>query len=138
VSKIKFFFENVPPFKVDRELLDKHVQYLIGNEGREMGEISIVFCTDTYLLGMNKKYLKHAYYTDIITFDYVENSIISGDLFISIERVKENASRFKVTFEVELYRVIFHGILHLIGYDDKTTEEKALIRDKEDFYLSLI
>jgi len=85
---------------------------------------------------MNRKYLEHDYYTDIITFDYVEGDIISGDLFISVDRVKENAAKFETTFLNELVRVIFHGVLHLAGYKDKTTSDEQLMRKKENFYLS--
>jgi probable rRNA maturation factor len=87
------------------------------------------------LLKINEQYLNHNYYTDIVTFDYVENSVISGDLFISVDRVEENASQLGVSFDEELYRVIFHGILHLCGYNDKTIAEKEMMREKEDFYL---
>ena len=101
-----------------------------------IGTISIIFCSDNYLLEVNKQYLNHNYFTDIITFNNVEDSVISGDLFISLDRVKENAETFHSKFVVELYRVVFHGILHLIGYNDKTETEKKLMRQKEDFYLS--
>ena len=90
------------------------------------------------MLEINKNYLNHDYYTDIITFNYVEENLISGDLFISVERVRENAGKFDVTFQQELYRVILHGILHLVGYDDKTFEDQTLMREKENFYLEKI
>lgn len=86
---------------------------------------------------MNLGYLNHDTYTDIITFDYTENDIISGDIFISIDRVKDNAKKFSTIFENELSRVIIHGVLHLIGYKDKSAQEKHLMRSKEDFYLTL-
>jgi probable rRNA maturation factor len=86
-------------------------------------------------LEINIEYLKHNYYTDIITFNYVEGNIISGDLFISVDRVKENSTEFNTSLIKELYRVIFHGILHLIGYNDKTEEEQKIMRGKEDLYL---
>ena len=102
------------------------------------GEISIIFCSDDYLLKINKKYLNHDYFTDIITFNYNENNTIIGDLFISIDRVKENAKELKVDFNNELYRVIIHGVLHLCGYNDKTQDQQKEIRTKEDEYLELI
>ena len=102
------------------------------------GEISIIFCSDDYLLDINKKYLNHDYFTDIITFNYNENNTIIGDLFISIDRVKENAKELKVDFNNELYRVIIHGVLHLCGYNDKTQDQQKEIRTKEDEYLALI
>lgn len=104
---------------------------------KEVGEISYIFCNDDYLLNINKEYLNHDYYTDIITFDYCKENTISGDLFISIERIKENASTHKTSFKNELDRVIIHGIIHLLGQKDKTPEEAKEMRTKEDYYLSL-
>ena len=88
------------------------------------------------MLEINKEYLGHDYYTDIITFDYVENYTISGDLFISVDRLKENAKKYNIKFINELYRIVFHGILHLVGYNDKTTEQKVVMKERENFYLS--
>ena len=109
---------------------------MIKNELKKAGDISVIFCSDEYLLKMNKEYLNHDYYTDIITFDYVEEDVISGDLFISIERIIENAGIYDSEALKELFRVVFHGVLHLIGYNDKTKEEQKLMREKEDYYLS--
>ncbi len=106
-------------------------------EGKQLGDISYVFCSDDYLLDINQRFLEHDYYTDIITFDYSEGNIISGDLMISIDRVKDNASQLELPFEDELRRVMIHGILHLCGYKDKTEEEEKLMREKENFYLKL-
>jgi rRNA maturation RNase YbeY len=136
VSKIDIFFEETKPIKLKKSILKKHIKSLINNELKKNGDITIVFCSDNYLLEMNKKYLEHDYFTDIITFDYVENDIISGDLFISIDRVKDNAEKFNTTFINELIRVVFHGVLHLAGYKDKTTPDQQLMREKENFYLS--
>ena len=102
------------------------------------GEISIIFCSDDYLLDINKKYLNHDYFTDIITFNYNEKNTIIGDLFISVDRVKEIAKELKVDFNNELFRVIIHGVLHLCGYNDKTQDQQKEIRAKEDEYLVLI
>ena len=107
------------------------------NEGKRVGGLSFVFCTDEYLLEKNIQFLDHDTYTDIITFDYCEGDIISGDIFVSLERVIENANAFGVDFEDELDRVLIHGVLHLAGYQDKSKEEVNTMREKEDFYLSL-
>lgn len=106
-------------------------------EGKELTELGIIFCSDDYLLEMNRKHLDHDYFTDIITFDYCEGSHVSGDLFISIDRIAENASDLSVTLLDELHRVIVHGVLHLIGYSDKGKAAKTQMTSKEDFYLSL-
>lgn len=106
-------------------------------EFRRLGDISIIFCSDNYILDINQKYLQHNYFTDIITFDYCEKDVLSGDLFISVDSVRENADFFGVAFENELNRVIVHGILHLIGFDDNTEEEKQIMRNKENYYLEI-
>ncbi|NQU88032.1 MAG: rRNA maturation RNase YbeY [Mariniphaga sp.] len=100
------------------------------------GEITVVFCSDEYLLQLNKEFLDHDYFTDIITFDYCDNNIISGDIFVSIDRIHYNAKKYNVGFNIELHRVLFHGVLHLIGYNDKTSGEKKEMRSKEDYYLN--
>lgn len=104
---------------------------------KNCGDISVVFCDDDYLLSMNKTYLNHDYYTDIISFDYSEKEMISGDLFISISRVKENSQKLNIEFINELYRVIVHGVLHLCGYKDKSKEEIEEMRTKENEMLLL-
>lgn len=106
-------------------------------EGLGCGEITFVFTTDEILLGINREYLDHDTYTDIITFDYSEEELISGEIYISIERVRDNALRFSVSERDELHRVIIHGILHLCGYTDKTELNRKEMRAKEDYYLSL-
>ena len=136
MSKIEIFYEDLKPLKLSKPHINKYIKLLINNEIKKTGIISLIFCSDNYLLDINIKHLNHNYYTDIITFNYVEGEIISGDLFISIERVKENAIEFETIWIKELYRVIFHGLLHLIGYNDKTEEEKKIMRKKEDLYLS--
>lgn len=101
------------------------------------GDINYIFCNDEFLLEINRKHLKHDYYTDIITFDYVSGQTLSGDLYISIDRVKENAETFNVSFKEELDRVMAHGLLHLIGYQDNTEAKRREIRAQEDFCLTL-
>ncbi len=138
MSKVEIFYEDTQSLKLHRSTLKKHIKLLINSELKKLGEISIILCSDKYLLEINIEYLKHNYYTDIITFNYVEGNVISGDLFISVDRVKENSTKFITGFIKELYRVIFHGILHLIGYNDKTEEEQKIMREKEDLYLGVV
>jgi len=131
-----FFFENIKEFSFDEKVFTK-IEALIFNENKKEGELSFVFCSDEYLLKMNIDYLNHNFYTDVITFDYTEGDVISGDVFISIERIKDNAKIFKTSFENELQRVMIHGVLHLIGYKDKTEDEKKEMRQKENKYLNV-
>lgn len=112
------------------------IQEVIRLNNHQTGHLSFVFCTDDYLLDVNKKFLNHDYYTDIITFDYNESNIVSGDFIISIDRVKENALIHKCTFHIELYRVIIHGVLHLLGFSDKSEIQQKEMRESEDLYLS--
>jgi rRNA maturation RNase YbeY len=109
---------------------------LLSSEGQFAGDITYIFCNDNYLAELNKQYLKHNTLTDIITFDYSEFGKVSGDIFISIERVQENALSFGTHFNAEVGRVMAHGILHLVGYKDKKPCEKLIMRNKEDFYLA--
>lgn len=138
MSDIAFFFEDIASFETNQDFIKNQLQQLIIEEGKEPGDISVIFCSDDYLLEMNKKHLQHDYYTDIITFNYVEDLLISGDLFISADRIKDNAAKFEVAFLEELYRVIFHGVLHLIGYNDKTEAEQKVMRQKENYYLAKV
>lgn len=105
---------------------------LLSSEGAIVGELNYIFCDDEYLLGVNQKYLGHEDFTDIISFDYSQNSLISGDIFISVDRVAENARIFDVLFETELLRVMAHGVLHFLGYGDKSREEQKVMRSKEE------
>jgi rRNA maturation RNase YbeY len=109
----------------------------IGNENKVSGDISYIFCSDEYLHNLNLKHLNHNTLTDIITFDYCEEKIVNGDLYISIDRIKENAKQYKNSIENELHRVMIHGIMHLCGYKDKTPEDQNVMSAKEDFYLNL-
>ena len=112
MSRIEIFFEDIQPIKIQKKSIGNYIKYLINNEIRKTGEISIILCSDKYLLDINVNYLKHNYYTDIITFNYVEEDTISGDLFISVDRVIDNSKKFNTIWIKELYRVIFHGLLH--------------------------
>lgn len=132
---LNIFFEGVS-FPLKKLPLKKAVKDLVVEEGFSLGELTVVFCSDAYLLEMNQNYLEHDYYTDIITFDYCEDKTISGDLFISSDRILENAKINNVDFLNELYRVVFHGTLHLCGYKDKSKGDQKLMRLMEDKYLS--
>lgn len=135
---VSYFSEDVPFPKLKRAFTSGWIKDVIANEGKSIGDISFIFCSDSYLLEINKRYLEHDFFTDIITFDYVEEGNISGDIFISVERVKENAVLFSKSFENELNRILVHGVLHLIGFKDKSRGEKALMTKKEDYYLNLL
>lgn len=136
MKELEFFFEDCEAISFHKNILSTKVNYLINNELKQIGDISVIFCSDRYLLNINKQYLNHHYYTDVITFDYVEENVISGDLFISIDRVMENATEYETTLIKELFRVVFHGVLHLVGYNDKTKEEQFEMTEKENYYLS--
>jgi len=119
----------------NKNLLKKWLKDLIEMEHASPGQINIIFTSDSHLLELNKEYLSKDYLTDIITFDYSGNQQVAGDLFISISRVLDNSKTFAVTFEMELKRVIVHGVLHLLGYDDGSEKEKSQMRRMEDKYL---
>lgn len=118
-------------------IYDRWIWNSVKSEGYTIGEINYIFCSDDYLLKINQDYLQHDYLTDIITFDYVLGKNISGDLYISIDRVKENAKDFEVPFENELLRVMVHGVLHLMGYSDKTEKATREMRKKEEEKIKL-
>ncbi len=124
-------------FKIkNKNILKKWIKSVIISNNKKVGDISFLFLSDNQLLDINKKYLSHDYFTDVITFDYTENDLISGDIFISVDRVKDNAKSFEVSFQDELLRVMVHGVLHLLDFDDKTDEQKILVRSLEDKYKS--
>jgi rRNA maturation RNase YbeY len=135
MSNISFISEEIIFSLKNKTVVKNWIKQTIATEGKRVGVISVVFCSDDYLLEVNKTYLNHDFYTDIITFDDCEGDLLSGDLMISIDRVKENALEQKVEFLDELHRVIIHGVLHLIGYKDKQPKDEKLMRQKEDFYL---
>lgn len=116
----------------NQKKLVKWIGDVISSEGFQVGEINYIFCDDSYLNKINQEFLNHDTFTDIISFDYTLGKEVGGDIFISIERVLENAEKFNEVFETELHRVMIHGILHFIGYKDKTKKDKTLMRTKED------
>ena len=134
---IQFFFEDVDPIDINTKT-NEWLQELITREQKKVGKITYIFMSDDGLLKVNRDFLKHDYYTDVITFDYVKGKTISADIFVSLPRISENAILHSKDFNSELHRVLAHGLLHLCGYNDKTDEEKIEMRKKEDFYLNHI
>jgi rRNA maturation RNase YbeY len=137
-GKISFNNINIKTTFRERKAIKKWVTNALKKEGFELGELSYNFCTDEHLLGLNVAHLNHDFYTDIITFELNENKTIIGDIYISLDRVKDNSKQNDKTFSNELKRVIIHGALHLCGYKDKTKKDATLMREKEDYYLSLL
>jgi probable rRNA maturation factor len=128
---INFYYES--QFELENE--EKYTNWIIKiveSENRVLGELSYVFCSDDYIFELNEKYLGHSTFTDIITFDYSVKENLAGEIYISIDRVKENAEEYKEEFEIELLRVMAHGVLHLSGYKDKKEQDKELMRLKEN------
>lgn len=134
---ITYFTEDSDFVFKGKLLNNRWLKMVAESEIKRIGDISIIFCSDNYILDVNIKYLQHDYFTDIITFDYCEGQKLSGDLFISIDSVRENARFYGTEFDDELNRVIVHGVLHLIGYDDHTEADQKTMRSKEDYYLEL-
>lgn len=137
-ATISYYAENISFRLKNKKLISAWIKQVILLEKRKLQSVSFIFCNDDYLLKLNQTYLKHQTLTDIITFDYNKKDNISGDIFISIERVKENAKVFGNSFTGELHRVIIHGIIHLLGYKDKKSSEKLAMRAKEDVCLSIL
>ena len=132
---IHFFFENIDEIPL-KEDLKTWMEHIILSEGKKLGEVNYIFCDDEYLLKINQDYLQHDYYTDIITFDYVKGKTISGDIFVSLTRISDNATTLSKSFDAEFHRVLAHGILHLCGYKDKTEAEIQEMRAKEEEYMA--
>jgi probable rRNA maturation factor len=133
------FHTELPLFKLKRKtILRDRINQTILSSGKRCGCLNFIFCSDEFLLDINKRFLKHDYFTDVITFDYSSAKTIAGDIYISIDRVTENAKKEKQIFETELGRVMIHGVLHLMGYVDKEKTAKALMRKKEDKFISLL
>jgi probable rRNA maturation factor len=137
-NTLNFFSEEIDFSLDNQQKTTNWILNTITDEAKVAGDINYIFCSDDYLHKMNVKHLQHDTLTDIITFNYCEDDVINSDLFISIDRVKENAILFKSSFFNELNRVMIHGVLHLIGYDDKNEGDKITMRAKEDFYLNLL
>ena len=133
---IQFFFENIDEITLPPNT-ENWLKELIISEDKKPGEINYIFCDDDHLLQVNKDFLNHDYYTDVITFDYVKGKTISADIFLSLPRILDNSSTLSNAFNSELLRVLAHGVLHLCGYKDKTDEEISEMRQKEDYYLSI-
>lgn len=134
---IRYYSEDIKFQLKEKAVHNRWLKLVSASEIRNIGAINIIFCSDNYILDVNMKYLQHDYFTDIITFDYCEKNTLNGDLFISIDTVRDNSSFYGTEFKDELDRVIVHGLLHLIGYDDHSEEEQKQMRAKEDYYLSL-
>ncbi|MCE1197416.1 MAG: rRNA maturation RNase YbeY [Marinilabiliales bacterium] len=129
---IYFNWDSVESFDIQENKIRKVIKNLLRINFLRLGEINYIFCSDEYLLEINKNFLSHDYYTDVITFDYKEGRLVSGDVYISLDTVRENGRLFGDSFEIEILRVIFHGFLHLIGYDDKDMNSKAIMTLMED------
>ena len=139
MGESKISFQSVGTFSLKTETaVTKCVKALVKQELREIGDITFVFCDDNYLHKINLEFLDHDTYTDIITFDYSVGNEVISEIYISIDRVEENAKKYSQTFENEIHRVMIHGVLHLCGYKDKLAEDKQIMRDKENHYLSLL
>lgn len=134
---VRYFCEDTDFIFRNKLFNNKWLKMVAGSESKSLGDINVIFCSDNYILDVNIKYLGHDYFTDIITFDYCEGDKLSGDLFVSIDSVRENSLFYGTDFDEELHRVIVHGILHLIGFDDHTDKDILLMRSKEDYYLNL-
>ena len=134
---VSYFTEDTSFAFKEKRLTSRWLKLVAESEIRRLGDISVIFCSDNYILDVNMKYLQHDYFTDIITFDYCEKDVLSGDLFISIDSVRENARFYGTEFADELNRVMVHGLLHLIGYDDHSEADIAVMRQKENYYLEM-
>lgn len=131
-------FQFIDTLQLDLSYVEDWYKKVAQSEGKTLGNFSIIIGTDDWILEMNKQYLNHDFYTDIITFDYCEGNIVSGDLLLSFDRIKENAQTFNVSETEELNRVLVHGLLHLCGYGDETEDEIMIMREKEGYYLNLL
>lgn len=133
---IEFFYIDIDFKIISKKIVSAWIEKVVSDFKKYFGDISFIFSNDEYILDINKKYLNHDFYTDVITFDYCENNIISGDIFISIDRVLENSQDFNVSFSSEILRVMVHGVLHLLGFSDSSDTEKAEMRLLENNYIS--
>ncbi len=133
---IEFYNQEIEFDFIFKKKVSEWINSAVYEHDKKVGELTFVFTNDDKILEVNKKFLNHNYYTDVITFDNSVNDLISGDILISIDTVKDNSIRFKQTFYKELFRVIIHGVLHLLGFGDSNDEEQEIMTQKEDFYLS--
>lgn len=133
---VNYFFENTSFRVTKKRILTTWIKSIIACENKKAGEICFIFCDDSYLSRINSTYLKRETFTDVIAFDYSENGLVSGDIFISIDRVKYNSNKFKKSFIEELFRVMAHGVLHLTGYSDNTKRKRLAMTDKENIYIN--
>ena len=136
-SEFYFHSEDIQFILNKKPAIISWLSLCIEKEGKTPSDISYVFCSDDFLHKMNVKHLNHNTLTDIITFDYCESNQVIGEMFLSVDRIKDNSEKFKINFDQELHRVMIHGILHLCGYKDKTTDDQKVMSEKEDFYLNL-
>ncbi|WP_113738459.1 rRNA maturation RNase YbeY [Blattabacterium clevelandi] len=138
---INFYYEISNFFIQNESIFIQSICIILKNEGKDVGDINYIFCSDNYILNINKKFLRKDYYTDVIAFSEFDEKkkkkYISGDIFISIDRVLDNSKQWNQFFQVELKRVMIHAVLHFLGYDDKKMKNKKLMRKKEEFYLIL-
>lgn len=131
-------YEETDDLELSVDKLESWIEAICIREGRKLDELSLVFCSDNFLLEINQQHLNHDFFTDIVTFDYCVDNLVSGDLFISVDRVFENSAIYEVSFFHELHRVIIHGVLHLCGYRDKSEADEVIMRKMEDDALELI
>ena len=138
MQKVHFINNDRAPALKDRKLLKAFLEQLFISEGKTLASLNYIFCSDKYLLEVNRQFLDHDYFTDVITFDLSEKrQPVAGEVYISVDRVKDNATGLGVSFKNELHRVLFHAALHLCGYDDKTKKGTLEMRSKEDYYLNI-
>ena len=138
MAQINFFDQDITFNLPEPRKTRQWIKEVISLEGRQLSGLNYIFCSDGYLLSINQQYLNHKTFTDIITFDNSDGGEdVEGDIFISVERVRENAKKHRTDFDEELHRIVIHGVLHLLGYSDKSARAKSLMRKKEDAYLSL-
>ncbi|MFM6925295.1 MAG: rRNA maturation RNase YbeY [Ferruginibacter sp.] len=138
MQKVQFYFLDRKPVLKDRTRLKLFIEKLFKLEKKKLANLSYIFCSDEHLLGINKDFLKHDFYTDVITFDLSSTNIeTEGEVYLSVDRIKDNAKQLGVSFTEELHRVIFHGALHLCGYKDKNKADSYVMRSMEEKYLQL-
>lgn len=136
-SKVCFFFQQVNISLGKRTTLKRFIESVFRKEGKTLSSLNYIFCSDKALLEINRQYLSHDYYTDIITFDLSDSAAVTGEIYISVDRIRDNARTMGTSINEELHRVIFHGVLHLCGYGDKKPAEIKAMRERENHYIKL-